>query len=737
MHGDNNRINLNPRENVMIGDSQLRWTSLCLCACIFAFRVSAIEYVFPAASGVIDITKAPYNADRTGQTDVSAILTKAANDIIGVVGWGPATLYLPNGTYLVKNTFAWSLNSHGNGIGPHLTGQSRSGTVIKLAKGTWPLGTEGKPVIQTGAGDENNFDKGIYNLTVLVDSNNAGAIGIVYVSDNHGMMSDVDVISADGKGMYGIQSAGNYTGSTVGGNGPFIIRRTFIKGFQVGFRGCASEGEMMSQIRLSGQSKYGLWASCGDLIVDSLTTNDTCIAVEAEAPVMLTNAVLSGGSPTAYAIRNFVTSSFFRDIKTTGYKFAISSVGTNRPPLVSAFGEYTPVPTTSLFSTATRSMNIPPRYPPVIPWESDFGKWAFPDNYKTGGRTDVQALQAAIDDPTKTTVCLVRSRVYQIDAPVYVRGTITRIFAAGGMYHAVNSSARLAFSDGSAPVVTIEKVSMDNVGVGGSINLPLFKNSSRTLVVEGGGFDCRIVGGGETYLTDQTSKYLIDNAQARVYMWQWEANYYDSGMVVRNGMVRSVGQYMEGDASVFVCTGGFTEILGSWYYSFCANKSNLYMLLIGNNANVSAAGMFQQNFCSPWSGYTQLVKETRAGTTKTLTSSANPAGGNIALYTAYDSAQVAQVLQTPAVSPLSIIGNTIRLSVVRRTHDVEIQYRISRAGPVAIIAADVAGRIVAAATGCATAPGTQRAALPALPGVVCVTVRTPEGAAQRLVVQAR
>jgi len=34
------------------------------------------------------------------------------------------------------------------------------------------------------------------------------------------MISDVDVISAHGKGMYGIQSAGGVSG--VGGNGPFI-----------------------------------------------------------------------------------------------------------------------------------------------------------------------------------------------------------------------------------------------------------------------------------------------------------------------------------------------------------------------------------------------------------------------------------------------------------------------------------------------------------------------------------
>jgi hypothetical protein len=628
------------------------------------------------------------------------------------------------------------MNDHCNGIGPHLVGQSRSGTVIKLAKGTWPLGTEGKPVIQTGAGDENNFDKGIYNLTVLVDSNNAGAIGIAYVSNNHGMMSDVNVLSADGKGMYGIQSAGNFTGSTVGGNGPFIIRRTFIKGFQVGFRGCASQGEMLSQIRLEGQSKYGCMASCGDLIIDSLTSNDTCIAVEAEGPVFLTNAILSGGSPTAYGIRNFVTSSFFRDVKTTGYKFAVSSVGTNRPPLVSAFEEYSPMPIVSLFSTATKSMNIPAKYPPVVPWESNFSKWAFPGDYKTGGRTDVEAIQAAIDDPTKTTVCLERSKVYQIDQPIYVRGNISRIYAAGGMYHVVNSNAKLVFDDGSAPVVTIEKFSTD--GQGTIVQLPLIKNSSRTLVVEGGVFDFRIVGPGEAYLTDLCSKQLIDHAQAKVYMWQYEANYNDSGTVVRNGMLRSVGHYMEGDGSTMVCTGGFAEILGGWYYSFCGDKSTKYLLIVGNNANVSAAGMFQQNFCSPWNGYSQLVKETRGGTTKILTSSANQSNGNISLFAAYDSSSVKNLLRVGVRDVPPVAGSAVMpFSTVRCPTGVVATYRISSPTPVTLVAFEPSGRILSIVRERSACAGVRRTIIPLsarFSGIVCIELRAEGNSLRNLIV---
>jgi len=695
--------------------------------------VSAIEYVFPAASGVVDITKAPYSADRTGKTDVSAILTKAANDLIDGSGWDPGVLYLPNGTYLVKNTFSYRLAAHGNGCGPHLIGQSRHGTVIKLAKGTWPLGTELKPVIQTGAGDENNFSKAIKNLTVLVDSNNAGAIGIVYVSDNNGMMSDVDVISADGKGQYGIQSAGNWVGSTVSGNGPFIIRRTYIKGFQVGFRGCATEGEMMSQIRLEGQTKYGLWVGCGDLFIDSLWSNDTCIAVEAEAPVVLTHALLTGGSPTAYGIRNFSNASYFSDVVTTGYKFAISSVGLTRPPLVSSFKEYAPTPIKPLFATAKTGMNLPTKYPPVQAWESDMTKWAFPADYKTGGRTDVQALQAAIDDATKTTVCLPWNTVLQIDAPVYVRGAIKRIYGTGGRLHKVNSNGTLIIDNGTAPLVMIEKLSIDNVDGTPTPDIHLYKRTTRTLVLETlGMIDLHIEGGGETYITDMTSgRNYIDHAQAKVWMWQWEGFCCgDSTLVVKNGMVRAYGGYDEGNGSMVYLLGGITEILGFWEYSTSCGNNNSYILTIGGAAQVSAAGIIQQNFCNPWGGYNSLIKETRGGTTKILAGttgygdSLNLSGGNISLYTSYDSAQVAQALQSAVSMTLPKADNSAAVSFMQKPAGIEIRYGTASAGPVTLVAYDLAGRTIAVVKDHPMTAGMHRTMMPKIAGVACVQVRT-------------
>ena len=713
----------------------MRLMAVCLLVGIFGFSASAIEYTFPAGANVVDITKTPYYADRTGKTDVSAILSKAANDIINASGWGPGILYLPNGTYLVKNTFAWRCNASANGIGPHVVGQSRKGTVIKLAKGTWPLGTEQKAVIQTGAGDENNFNKGIQNLTVMVDSNNAGAIGIIYVSDNNGLISDVDVVSTDGKGTYGILSSGGVV-SGVSANGPFLIRRTYIKGFQVGMRACATQSESVSQIRLEGQSKYGIFVSCGNLTIDSLTSNDTVQAIEAQAPVMLTHGLLLNGAPTRYAIRNWAIGSYFNDVITSGYKAAITSVNPNPAPTTTSIAEYTPVDPVSLFSTAKTSMHLPARYPPEVAWETNFTKWAFPADYKTGGRTDVQALQAAIDDLTKTTICIPRGTILQIDQPVYVRGAINRIYGTGGTFRKVGSNGRFYIEDGTAPVVIMQKVSMAEVTHDTSCTMPIIKHSTRTFVLETSNMlNFNITGSGETYITDITSgKNFVDHPNAKVFLWQWEGSCcIDTTLAVRSGMVRSVGYYDEGWGSMIFCLGGFTEIFGYWDYNGCTSKNGSHLLTIANSANVSAAGVWQQNFCNPWAGYMQLVSETRNGTKRILgadSASGNvksPAGSTIALFTAYDSAAVrnALVAGVRQAKPIAA-NNNIRLSAARTHRGIEVTYSVLSPASATLLAYDLSGRIISIVkerSGCA---GIHRTLIPLnglSAGIICVELR--------------
>ncbi len=63
-----------------------------------------VETLYPTDDVVVatvDITKAPYNADSTGKTDVTAILNKALSDVSDA---GGGTVWMPAGKYLVTDT---------------------------------------------------------------------------------------------------------------------------------------------------------------------------------------------------------------------------------------------------------------------------------------------------------------------------------------------------------------------------------------------------------------------------------------------------------------------------------------------------------------------------------------------------------------------------------------------------------------------------------------------------------
>ncbi|MCF6226189.1 MAG: glycoside hydrolase family 55 protein [Xanthomonadales bacterium] len=102
---------------------------LCFASLLFlSAALQAENIVFPADSGVIDITGDPYNAKGDGVTDDTQAILSAIRDHLGK----QKIIYFPNGTYLVSDRLEWR-NSDGK-FSAYLTfqGQSRAKTIIKL-----------------------------------------------------------------------------------------------------------------------------------------------------------------------------------------------------------------------------------------------------------------------------------------------------------------------------------------------------------------------------------------------------------------------------------------------------------------------------------------------------------------------------------------------------------------------------------------------------------------------------
>jgi hypothetical protein len=590
-----------------------------------AIQSNGENIVFPSGIGIIDVTKPPYNADNTGKTDVAAILTKALVDNRKVGTWVQYIVYLPNGTYLVKSKVAWSVPPYT--VGPHLQGQSRKGTVIKLADSTYRSSTQASYVVQTGADVAQNFNRGMFNLTVNTGKGNPGAIGVFWYANNEALMSDVDIVSEDGSGLAGLRIG------TVE-EGPACVRKVCIKGFRMGVWSSSTLNTVtLSRITVEGPCQIGVVHEAGfPIYIDSLTTRNTAIAVcnRNTAQLVLNNGYFTGGNPDTAAVLNQSGAMLFaRNIVTQGFKQALSSTsGTAPVPSGPNIVEYSSHGCISLFNSPLRSLNLPIKYPPEVAWEQDTSKWANILKY-AAGRNDAQALQAAIDDPTKTTVVIPKDKDCSINTAVYVRGTIRRIITSGGV---ITGAGSLVVDNGVEPAVILEKLNCNLT------SFPFIQRSNRIVLMESVlPSEIRHEGTGDLFLSDVICPLIMNNAQAHAWAWGYDAEGGGNQLEVSAGTAWIFGWKDEGTGTSVYQTGGTVEVLGFFNYSNGTAKTMPEIILTGGNFSLASGVQ-----CRYSNKYNILVRQTYGGTTKELLATANPAGFpttfDIPQFTAYDAA---------------------------------------------------------------------------------------------------
>lgn len=564
--------------------------------------------LFPYGSGVIDVQAAPYFAKGDGQTDDTAALQRAIDDVQG----RHQTIYLRAGTYLVSKSLRFK-PAVGNGYNT-FRGAGAKQTIIRLQDSTFIADDKPQPILSLGFNGREDgkgvhadwFNNNVFDLTFDSGRGNRGAIGLQYYSNNVGALRDVEINSGDGTGTIGLDLG--YADQ----NGPCLVKNVTINGFSQGIRtGATVNSQTLENIRITGAAKIG-WENAGQcLSIQNLFIESSGPAfINKFGVVALINAELIGKNvPVETAAITSHETLFARNIKTSGYAVAIDNRREKDSPTPDAAGpnadEWVSTPPLSLFpQKEPRSLNLPIQDTPDVAWD-DPSEWANVRHFRdVKDPDDTAAVQRAIDSGA-TTLFFPAGSHYFLSETVIIRGPVRRIIGMFSGLHPVKSvDPMFRLEDGPTPVVVFQDFTGDaQIAHGGA----------RTLVVRNGqGMGGKLTGNGDLYLENVVADWEFRSG--RVWARQFNNERLGTHILNAGATLWILGLKTErGGALIETRAGGTTELLGG--LSYTTNNGKLSPMFVSEDARVSYV---IGEVCYSGDPYKSLVKETRGGVERVL-----------------------------------------------------------------------------------------------------------------------
>jgi hypothetical protein len=433
------------------------------------------------------------------------------------------------------------------------------------------------------------------------------------MASNQGCVRDVTIRSPDGRGRIGLDMTHSDE------IGPVLVKNLRVIGFDFGIRTAhAVNGMTFEHIALDNQARFGFVNEGQCISIRNLTsTNAGPALVNTDGPglVALVDAVLTGvrGAAAKPAILNEATICA-RNVTTTGYRESIRNAAGDLQPKGKKVPLFVSRPILSLFPSPLRSLDLPVKEPPRVPWD-DLARWASPTHF--GARPDdeqddTRAIQAAID-AGKSTVYF-PCGTYRVRDTVLIRKAVRRIIGCEAHLEVSDLGERPAFKvvEGSSPVVVFERLACNDA------KSPTVDNASnRTLVVQ----DCYQVSGdmtglGDVYLEDVSSGPSSGWRFGRQNVWARQLDVENDGTHIRNdgGTLWILGLKTERGGTVIETGGaGMTEVLGGLCYTTTSGKqAPMFVTRESSFSAVIGEACFNRD------PYAVLVSETRQGVTKNL-----------------------------------------------------------------------------------------------------------------------
>ncbi len=442
--------------------------------------------VYPShCQTIVDVTRAPWNLDPTGQRDCTEALVRLLEEMARVsiegmrnvmdhlqevahtqqeyvmkgsfenavrrgVPFGifpdpqppSRIIYFPRGIYRVSDTISYRTDKLKNGFGSELSwrirlvGESQQDTIIRLEDNCrgFEYGSA-KPVIAFMLGNGSNVAMSNYvrNLTVETGRGNPGAVGIDFFGNNTAGLRDVTIRSGDPErvGRCGLSiSRPNASGC--------LFKRVKIEGFDYGIDLQEESSDLVFEdIELSEQRVKPILIKGAIVCMRRIRSHNHMPALTVRnhnSHLVLLDSEFVGGAATAPSIESKQGQIFVRNLRTQGYGMAIGltySPGWPTTPVVpeTFVEEYTSGPPVVLRpgeSCRSLALELPPE--PEVPWEEDLSNWIDPGAFgATGdGQTDdTDAIQRAMDSGKP--VVFFQPGAYRINAPVRIPASVRRV----------------------------------------------------------------------------------------------------------------------------------------------------------------------------------------------------------------------------------------------------------------------------------------------------------------------
>lgn len=521
-----------------------------------------------AAGGVINVRD--YGAVGDGVTDDTAAFQRALSR--DEIANGNKIIYIPDGTYLLRDTVQWPRGEH-DGLAYKRTtvlGESRQGTILKLADGAAGFGdrTSPKPLLDTGENRANGFRNRVENLTLDTGRNNPGAIALKFNSNNGGGVFDVQVRSGDRQGVSGL----DLTAPEVG---PLLVKNLEVIGFAHGIDvgGGQTNSVHMENIHLRDQTQAGIRQAMQVLTLRNLVSENPVPAVEMlahGATLSLLGARLTNTGPadlSAITTRyrpdgnstpgeNATLATLLIDVEQQGYGNTATLYDCNTGALTPLTGNIPYWSCADPLGTATEAppFQLPVRDTPRLP--DDLGKVAIAQGNRSAD------IQAAIDTPGVDTVFL-PNRTYEITEPVQIRGTVRRITGMGARISNDSVEPSFRLEAGDAPIVVIERLEEASV----------LQNSDRTLVVQKSSLRSYAntpQGSGDTFLEDIVTNQVTMQNQA---LWARSLNVEgqppagEAKIINKGGQLWVLGLKTENPGTILSTHAqGKTDVIGGLIY---------------------------------------------------------------------------------------------------------------------------------------------------------------------------